>query len=169
MLTPETTEGSESKGPGVTDEARARIGTVTRTSVSEPISLRHIREYLAGTGGDPAEFSEHDEAGNRRPAPVLFFHSACRAVVAESELLDDGQYPFLGVEGVSGETLAGGSTYELLGPVYVGDTLRTTETLLSIDERVGRSGPLAITTTLTSFENQDGLEVARYRQVIIFR
>ncbi len=156
-------------GPVVSDLARSRIGTVTQTYVSEPVSLRHIREYLAGTGRDPSTFTELDESGEPRPAPPLFFHSACRPVVAERDLLEDGQYSFLGVEGLTGETLAGGNTYEILGPVYVGDVLSTTETLVSIDERVGRSGPMAITTTLTSYVNQHGDEVARYRQVIIFR
>jgi hypothetical protein len=158
-----------SSGPVVSDVARSRIGTVTQTYTSEPVSLRHIREYLAGTGGDPSNFTEFDESGAQRPAPPLFFHSACRPVVAESDLLTDGQYSFLGIEGVSGETLAGGNTFEILAPVYVGDVLRTTETLMSIDERVGRSGPMAITTTLTAYVNQHGDEVARYRQVIIFR
>ncbi|GGM64816.1 MaoC family dehydratase N-terminal domain-containing protein [Dactylosporangium sucinum] len=156
-------------GPEVSDLARSRIGTVTQTYVSEPVSLRHIREYLAGTGGDPDSFTEFDDNGDPRPAPPLFFHSACRPVVAERHLLADGQYPFLGVEGVTGETLAGGNTFEILAPVYVGDVLSTMETLVAIDERVGRSGPMAITTTLTTYVNQHGVEVARYRQVIIFR
>jgi hypothetical protein len=156
-------------GPIVSDLARSRIGTVTQTYISEPVSLRHIREYIAGTGGDPSGFTEFDESGEPRPAPPLFFHTACRPVVAESDLLEDGQYSFLGVEGITGETLAGGNTFEILAPVHVGDVLRTTETLVSIDERVGRSGRMAITTTLTNYVNQDGVEVARYRQVIVFR
>lgn len=156
-------------GPAVSARARSRVGTVTQTYVSEPVSLRHVREYLAGTNADPQNFTGFDESGAPSPTPPLFFHSACRPIVAENELLADGQYSFLGVEGVTGETLAGGNTFEIFAPVYVGDVLRTTETLVSIDERVGRSGPMVFTTTVTSYTNQDGSEVARYRQVIIFR
>ena len=156
-------------GPVVSNLARSRIGTVTQTYTSEPVSLRHVREYLAGTGADPRKFTGFDATGTPCPTPPLFFHSACRPIVAEGELLADGQYSFLGIEGVTGESLAGGNTFEILAPVFVGDVLHTTETLISIDERVGRSGPMAITTTLTSYTNQNDEEVARYRQVIIFR
>ncbi|HXA60224.1 MAG TPA: hypothetical protein VNW94_13785, partial [Streptosporangiaceae bacterium] len=78
-------------GPVVTDSARALIGTVTRRYVSEPVSLRHVREYIAGTGGDPADWTERDDSGQPREVPPLFFHAACRPVVAEKQLLPDGQ------------------------------------------------------------------------------
>lgn len=71
--------------------------------------------------------------------------------------------------GISGQTMAGGNKFEILGPVYVGDVLTTTERLVAIDERDGRSGPLVITTTETEYENQHGHLVARYRHTIIFR
>lgn len=158
-----------STGPGVSEQARALVGTVTRRYVSEPVSLRQVREYIAGTGGNPQSFTGFDGLGRPVPVPPLFFHAACRPIVAENDLLDDGQYPFLGVEGVTGESLAGGNTYEALAPVYVGDVLTSTEVLGSIDERVGRSGRLAITTTVTTYTNQHGSDVGRYRQVIVFK
>lgn len=154
--------------PSVSEAARARIGTVTARYTSEPISLRHVREYVAATGGDLSEWPATAPA-RHRPVPPLFFHAACRPVVAAADLEPDGQYPFLGVTGVTGETMAGGNTFEILGPVYVGDVLRTAERLVAIDERTGRSGPLVITTTETEYRNQDGALVARYRQAIIFR
>jgi hydroxyacyl-ACP dehydratase HTD2-like protein with hotdog domain len=156
-------------GPVVTAQAREQIGTITRRYVSEPLSLRHVREYVAGTGGDPTAWSERDDTGEYRQVPPLFFHAACRPVVAETQLLPDGQYTFLGVEGVSGETLAGGNKYELIAPVRIGDVLTATEVLVDIVERVGRSGPLAITTTETEYTNQHGELVSRYRQTIVFR
>jgi hydroxyacyl-ACP dehydratase HTD2-like protein with hotdog domain len=155
-------------GPAVSDAARTRVGTVTAEYTSEPISLRHVREYIAATGGDLLEWPTTAPA-RHRPVPPLFFHAACRPVAAEASLEPDGQYPFLGVTGVTGETMAGGNRFEILEPVYVGDVLRTTERLVAIDERAGRSGPLVITTTETEYRNQDGSLVARYRQTIIFR
>jgi 3-methylfumaryl-CoA hydratase len=147
----------------VDDSARDLVGAVTFTWTSEPVSLRQVREYVAAIGGRPEEW---DAA---RVAPPLFFHAACRPVVAEADLLDDGQYPFLGVPGVHGRTMAGGQSYEILGPVRVGDVLTVRERLLSLTEKQGRSGPLAFTETASEYTNGDGVLVARLRQTVIFR
>jgi hydroxyacyl-ACP dehydratase HTD2-like protein with hotdog domain len=156
-----------SDGPQVTPEALTLVGSVTNHYTSEPVSLRQIREYVAATGGDlgawPTTVSDY------AAAPPLFFHAACRPVVAEADLEADGQYPFLGVPGVTGRTMAGGHRYEVLAPVHVGDVLTATEQLVSIDERQGRSGPLVFTTTETTYVNQRDETVARYRQTIVFR
>jgi acyl dehydratase len=158
-----------SSGPTVSAAARDLIGTVTYSHVSEPISLRHIREYVAATGGDPADWPDTSTSGVPLAAPPLFFHAACRPVVSQAMLDEDGQYIFLGVTGVTGHTLAGGNKYEVIAPVYVGDVLTTSEKLLSIAEREGKSGKMVITTTETTYTNQRGELVGRYRHVIIFR
>jgi ribosomal protein S28E/S33 len=156
-------------GPAVTAAARKRIGTVTATHRSDPVSLRQIREYVAATGGRPDDVGAGDHLDERVCAPPLFFHSACRPVVAEDDLLPDGQYPFLGVEGVTGRTMAGGHKYEIFGPVRVGDVLTMTERLEDIVEKHGKSGPLVFVTTESSYHDQMGALVARYRQTVIFR
>lgn len=155
------------QGPVVTDAARSRIGTVTATYRSDPVSLRQIREYLAGTGGRPGDV---DEISSGEPvcAPPLFFHAACRPVVAEHDLLPDGQYSFLGVPGVSGRTMAGGHKYEVVAPVFVGDALTVTERLTDITEKRGSSGPLVFVTTEAEYHNQAGHLVGMYRQTVIF-
>jgi hydroxyacyl-ACP dehydratase HTD2-like protein with hotdog domain len=154
--------------PSASQAARQAIGTVTWRHVSEPLSLRQLREYLAGTGDDLAEWADQSVAGSR-PVPPLFFHAACRPVVAESDLREDGQYAFLAVPGVEGATMSGGMRFEILAPVYLGDVLTVEERLVSIEEKRGRSGPLVITTTLADYRNQSRVLVARYRQTIIFR
>src|ERR1700737_2365006 len=111
---------NSSTGPAVTDEARALIGSVTATYRSDPVSMRQIREYLAATGGRPELVGVDTPPGEPVCAPPLFFHAACRPVVAQDELLSDGQYSFLGVPGVSGRTMAGGRKYEVFGRVRVG-------------------------------------------------
>ncbi|MCU1415622.1 MAG: hypothetical protein JWN80_2962 [Microbacteriaceae bacterium] len=153
--------------PSVSDDARDVIGTVTYRHESEPLSLRQLREYVSGTGDDLALWADAAAAAIR-PVPPLFYHAACRPVVAESDLLEDGQYSFLGVRGVTGSTMSGGQRFEVLAPVYLGDVLSVEERLLSIDEKQGRSGPLVITTTEADYRNQRGELVARYRQTIIF-
>jgi acyl dehydratase len=158
-----------SRGPTVTAAARQLVGTVTAVRRSDPVSLRQVREYVAATGGRPQDWGDPTDPHAAVVVPPLFFHAACRSVVAEAELLDDGQYPTLGVEGVDGRTMAGGHTYEIVAPVRVGDVLTGRETLLSLEEKSGRSGPLVITTTETEYTNQEDVVVARYRQTIIFR
>ena len=155
------------RGPTVSEEARARVGTVTARYRSDPVSVRHIREYIAATGGRPERLDDVDDASIC--APPLFFHAACRPVVAEEDLLEDGQYSFLGVEGVTGRTMAGGHKYDVLGPVYPGDVLTATERLVGINEKQGRSGALAFVTTETTYRNQHDALIARYRQTVIFR
>ncbi|BBX66452.1 hypothetical protein MSAS_56260 [Mycobacterium saskatchewanense] len=154
-------------GPAVTDEARARVGTVTARYRSDPVSVRQIREYIAGTGGRPEELNDIND--DELVAPPLFFHAACRPVVAEGDLQPDGQYPFLGVQGVSGRTMAGGHKYEVLAPVRVGDVLTVTERLADIAEKSGKTGPLVFVTTQSEYHNQRDELVARYRQTVIFR
>jgi hydroxyacyl-ACP dehydratase HTD2-like protein with hotdog domain len=154
--------------PGVSAAARQAIGTVTWRHVSEPLSLRQLREYVVGTGDDLAEWAD-PAAATVTPVPPLFFHTACRPIVPEAELREDGQYAFLGVAGVEGNTMSGGMRFEVLAPVYLDDVLTVEERLESIAEKQGRSGPLVITTTLAEYRNQHAALVARYRQVILFR
>ena len=154
--------------PSASPEAYARVGDVTYRHVSEPISLRQVREYVVGTGDDLESWRD-PEAALTRPVPPLFFHAACRPVVAEHDLLPDGQYAFLGIEGVEGSTMSGGMTYEVMRPVHIGDVLTVEERLVSIDEKAGRSGLLVITTTLGEYRNQRDELVATFRQTIIFR
>jgi hydroxyacyl-ACP dehydratase HTD2-like protein with hotdog domain len=144
------------------------VGTVTYVHTSEPLSLRQLREYVAGTGDDLTAWADAERA-ERMPVPPLFFHAACRPIVAESDLLPDGQYSFLGVDGVSGATMSGGQRFEVLAPVYLNDVLSVEERLESIVEKDGRSGHLVFTTTLSEYRNQRNELVARYRQTIVFR
>src|SRR5258705_13981608 len=143
-----------STGPTVTDDARALVGSVTTTYRSDPVSIRQIREYVAATGGRPELVGVDARPDEPVCAPPLFFHAACRPVVAEDDLEPDGQYPFLGVEGVTGRTMAGGHKYEIFGPVRVGDVLTMTETLEDIAEKQGRSGLLVFVTTESSYHDQ---------------
>jgi len=64
------------------------------------------------------------------------------------------------------ETGEGGKTLDL---VRVGDVLTVTERLTDIVEKAGRTGPLVFVTTDSTYHNQLGTLVGRYRQTIIFR
>jgi acyl dehydratase len=160
-------------GPQISDEARGRVGHVTSLRSFEPVSLRHVREYLAATGEwNPLH---HDEEAARRSrhgqivAPVFLFQTVCREIIPESELMADGQHASLGVEGVSGSAVFAGQEVELGVAVHVGDVISMEEKLIGIEEKVGRSGPLAIVTTEETYTNQAGSMIARTVTTRIFR
>ena len=108
----------------VTEAARRKIGCETSVKTFEPVSLRHIKEYLAGTGDwNPLHWDETAAEQSRHGgliAPALFFQAVCRELVPESTLLEDGQHPNLGVDGVTGRTVLAGQEVELGVPVRVG-------------------------------------------------
>ncbi len=160
-------------GPHVSDAARARIGQETLRKTFEPVSLRHIKEYLAGTGDwNELHWDDGAAAASRHQtiiAPALMFQAVCREVVPESTLLGDGQHPNLGVEGVTGRTVLAGQEIELGEPVHVGDVITLRERLLSIDEKQGRSGPLVVVTTEETYTNQRDAVIARTVTTRIFR
>jgi acyl dehydratase len=157
-------------GPVISQGARALVGKVVREFVTDPISLRQIREYLAGTG-DPTDVlpsGDDADAISEVIAPPLFFVSASRLVVDADTLLEDGQYPFLGV-GVTGRSVVSGSTAEFLAPIRVGDVLYGEERLVGITEKSGRSGPLVFVETKTTYRNQHQQPVASYSMTVVFR
>lgn len=158
-------------GPTISDGARAMVGQTVREFVSDPISLHHIREYLVGSGVS----AEHLPAGDDEVgiaelvAPPLFFFSACRRVVSESDLLEDGQHSSLGVPGVTGLSVMAGTAAEIIAAIHVGDVLRAEERLVGLTEKVGRTGPLVFTETKTTYRNQHGEHVASYSMTVVFR
>ena len=121
----------------VSDDARARVGTVLERRTGDPVSVRHLREYLIGTD-DRESFYDLD-AGGPIITPPLFFFAAMREVVYESELYEDGQHKTTGVDGITGRTLEGGTAYKLHHPLHVGDVLTVEKKLASIEEKIGRA------------------------------
>ena len=158
-------------GPNVSGNPADMIGQVIREFVSDPVSLHHIREYLVGVGASTAHFPRGDDAAAIATviAPPLFFLSACRQVVGEDELGEDGQHLSLGVPGIEGRSVVGGSTTEFLGEVRVGDVLFAEERIADVKERQGKSGPLVFVETETSYRNQRDEPVAIYRMTVVFR
>lgn len=160
-------------GPVVSESARLKIGCETSVTTFEPVSLRHIKEYLAGTDDwNPLHWDETVAGQSRHGAviaPALFFQAVCRELVPESALLEDGQHPNLGVDGVTGRTVMAGQEIELGIPVRVGDVLTLREKLLSIAEKEGSSGHLVVVTTEERYTNQRRELIARTVTTRIFR
>jgi hydroxyacyl-ACP dehydratase HTD2-like protein with hotdog domain len=151
----------------ISDAARAKVGKVLERATGDPVSLRHLREYLIGT--DDRELFYGLSTTGPIMTPPLFFFAAMREVVYESDLHEDGQHKTTGVEGITGRTLEGGTAYKLHHPLFVGDVLTMEKTLSSIEEKHGRSGPMAVVITDSTYTNQRGELVAELSHTIIFR
>jgi len=164
-------ESRSRAGPTIAPGVEALIGTVTREFTSDPVSLRHIREYVAGTGASTADLPRGDdaEAIARLVAPPLFFLSACRPVVAEDELLEDGQHTWVGVPGVDGRSAVAGTRARFLGAVRVGDVIHATQRLVAVTPREGRSGPIVFVEVETEYRNQRDEPVATHGITFAFR
>jgi 3-methylfumaryl-CoA hydratase len=158
-------------GPTVAPGVEELVGTVTREFTSDPVSLRHIREYLVGIGASTAHLPRGDDTEGIAAvvAPPLFFLSACRPVVGEDELLEDGQHGWVGVPGIEGRSAVAGTRARFLGEVRVGDVLRATQRLVAVNRREGRSGPLVFVEVETEYQNQRGALVARHSNIFVFR
>jgi acyl dehydratase len=156
------------EAPVITDEARSLIGTVIEREQSLPISAHHLRQYLVGTNDrNPAYFQA--ASGEGSVTPPLFLLAALRRLVYRDELADDGQHRALSVGGITGRTIEGGTDFTLHAPVFVGDVLQMERTLVSLDEKVGRSGAMVFMVTHSEFQNQQGALVAELDHTIIFR
>lgn len=158
----------------ITDEARAMIGVVTRRQRGE-VSLMEAQRWAAAVGDrNPIYF---DDAAARAVGyrgivtPPLFLPHALHGVVDLSHLRADG-IPV--VQGVSvplkvSRTLFGGEELEFFLPVYPGDTIEAETRVVAIEEKEGSKGPFVLTTTETTYTNQDGDVVAKGRTFGIAR
>jgi hydroxyacyl-ACP dehydratase HTD2-like protein with hotdog domain len=156
-------------GPVVTDTARQLVGTVIERSISDPISAHHLRQYLTGTNDRNPAYRLDTADGERALTPPLFFMAALRDIVYRSDLGADGQHLSLGIGGISGRTVEGGTDFELHLPVRIGDVITLERRLQSVDEKSGRNGPLVVVVTASNFTNQLGEVVAELRHTLIFR
>jgi acyl dehydratase len=158
--------------PYVSEEAWDFVGRES-VRVSDPVSMRHLKEYLAGADDWNPLYCDDDFARRTHyggiVAPPLFFLVASRRVVPMSRLLEDGQYDDLMVPGVHGVSVLAGWDIELGKSIRIGDVITVREKILSIDEKQGRTGKLVIVKKESTHTNQRGEHVARDVQTIIYR
>jgi acyl dehydratase len=158
----------------ITDEARAMIGTVTRTRTGT-VSLIEAQRWAAAVGDrNPIYF---DDAAARNAGyrgivtPPLFLPHALHGVVDLARLRVDG---IPDVKGVSiplkaSRSMFGGEEFEAILPVYPGDTISAVSRIVAIEDKEGSRGPFVLTTTETVYTNQDGAVVAKNRSFGIVR
>lgn len=158
----------------VTDEARAMIGTVTRRQRGV-VSLLDAQRWAAAVGDrNPIYFEEEAArtAGYRGiVTPPLFLPHALHGVVDLARLRVDG-IPVVKGSSVPlkvSRTMFGGEELEFFLPVYPGDVIDAETRVAAIEEKDGSKGPFVLTTTETTYTNQDGDVVAKGRTFGIAR
>ncbi len=159
--------------PYMTEEAKLSLGR-EEVDVSDPVSLRQIKEYVAATDdwGNP-HYTDPGLAAQTAygeiVAPPLFYEAPLRRVVPESRLQEDGQYDDLAVPGIYGRSMAGGTEVEVFRLVRVGDVITKRAKVIEIQEKEGRTGRLIFQTTESRFTNQDEDLLAIEKRTLIFR
>jgi hypothetical protein len=152
---------AQSEASVITDQMRAEIG-----KESEPVTFEidktACRMFARAVGyTDPVYFDEDAAraAGHRGiPAPVGFLG---HPVYDPNKPQRIGGY-FRGDSRFK-RILNGGTDVEYRDEVCAGDVLTATAKLVDLSEREGRLGPMLITTTETTYRNQDGKVVAIMR------
>ncbi|NWJ45988.1 MAG: MaoC family dehydratase N-terminal domain-containing protein [Chloroflexi bacterium] len=145
---------------------RELIGKVLSTYTFE-IEKGKIREFVSAIG-DPNPIYRSEEAAHAAGYPAIPVPPTFPTVVNiwgnnEGFSIPDA----LGVP--SPRLLHGEEDYTYLAPVYAGDTITSTITLKSVEEKQGNTGKLEIILFEVVHTNQRGEEVLHGHQVVVAR
>ncbi len=150
----------------ITDKMRAAIGRQSEP-VTYEVDRTACRMFARAVGyTHPTYFDEEAAraAGYRDiPAPPGFLG---HPVVVPGRPAGPGYVSFR-FDTPLKRILNGGTDIEYLADVCAGDVLTATTRLADIKEREGSMGPMLITTTETTFRNQEGKAVAVQRGTLI--
>jgi acyl dehydratase len=161
----------------VPDETRALIGQRLANPISRYLSLEEGQRFAyAADDLNPIYFDEAaaKAAGYRACViPPTFLGWAIGGFGPLTALRPDGLYGAgsdarritLNVK----RSMAGGDEWDILAPVYGGDTITAETRLKSLEEKEGGSGPFVLQVTETTYTNQHGEVVARARSSGIAR
>lgn len=157
----------------LTDEALAQVGSSSRERIGL-VTANDISKFCSGileTG------REHfDDAAARAlgyaaiVAPPTFAYATTRPSPPRSEYLADGQYGFVAPPGLQHlQTMLGGQAWTFHRDAVVGDVLEEHRTVLSMDEREGKTGPMAIVRSEQAFRTSLGEPVETLVSTLILR
>lgn len=143
----------------ITDEMRAQIGKESEPTTLE-IDKTSVRMFARAVGyTDPVYYDEGaaKAAGYRSlPAPPGYLGTPIYDPNRRSGRVQQQLEPSRPLKRV----LNGGTDVEYLADICAGDILTSASAVASIEERQGRLGEMLITTTKTTYRNQDGEVVA---------
>ena len=127
-------------GAGPLEALRAAVGWTAEERV-DVVERRHLRDYRRAIGAD--------EHGTDVPATI----TACFLTEPPTmpEALAYGQ-----------GWINGGDRFEVHRPLRLGDEVTSQLTFTGVDEKKGRTGPLALLTFVTEFRLPDGTLAVRH-------
>ena len=155
-------------------ESLARIGDVLSGPVTVTIDRREAQRYAYAVGDEnPVYFNEDAAraAGYRTLSiPPTFVAHALVPPRSAEDMRTDGLYrDGTGVRLEVTRMMFGGEEWDFLEPVCVGDEITGTARLAALDQKEGSKGPFVRQVRETTYVNQDGITVARARQIGIAR
>lgn len=141
-----------------------------------PVTAVEIAKFAYAVGIDNPIHLDHDAAvaaGHPTVVAPLGFHLVIRHAVPNltplAELAADGGGDDLTPPSTAHRRMAGESTTEFVAPIHAGDVITLTKRVADIEEKAGRSGPLAFVGYALEFRNQEDLAVINERYVRILR
>jgi len=145
----------------ITDEMRAEIGKES-DPVTFEVDKTACRMFARAVGyTDPVFFDEDHARAQGHRSILAPFGFLGHPVYDPNKPQRLGGY--FRTDSRFKRILNGGTDVEYFDTVCAGDPLTATPKLVDLSERQGRLGPMLITTTETTYRNQDGKVVAVMR------
>ncbi|MDJ0788627.1 MAG: MaoC family dehydratase N-terminal domain-containing protein [Myxococcota bacterium] len=156
----------------ITDEMRAVIGQESPPWTHE-VTTTSVRAFARGVGYTDVVYFDEDEAkkaGYRSlPAPPTYLGTPIFIPGQSNDTFSGPNHGGPRVKHGLPGLLDGGTETEYRGQICAGDRLTVVSKLAALDVRESKSlGKMLITTTETSYTNQDGEVVALQRSQAIF-
>jgi len=149
----------------ITDEMRAAIGQESEPATVE-VDKTAVRMFARAVGYTDLIYYDEDYARSKGyrslPAPMGFLgHPIFRPdTPSRPAYVMSFKSPYKRV-------LNGGTDIEYYEPICAGDVLTSTSKIADISERSASIGPMLLITGETTYKNQQGRVVARFRGTLI--
>jgi len=149
----------------ITDEMRAVIGKEIET-VTVEVDKTAIRMFARAVGHTDLIYYDEEYAKSKGyrslPCPMGFVGQPIYR--PDKPLRPSTVMPF---QSPFKRVLNGGTDFEYYEPVCAGDVLTATSKIADIVERAGGTGPMLFVTNETTYKNQQGQAVAKFRGTLI--
>jgi len=157
------------------DSAHEWVGRSV-TYDSYPVTAMDIKKYCIAVGIEDPVHLDRDAAvaaGHPHVVAPAGYHMAIRHTVPNliplMDLFPDGGGPDLTPPSRASRRMAGESSMSFHSDIHAGDVITVTKTIASLEEKVGRAGPLAFVTYDLDYRDADGRSVVTETYVRILR
>ena len=152
----------------ITDEMRAAIGQESEPTTIE-VDKTAVRMFARAVGYTDLIYYDEDYAKSKGyrslPVPMGFLGNPGNAIFRPDKPPRPAYImPF---ESPYRRILNGGTDIEYYEPICAGDILTSTAKIADISERTANIGPMLLITGETTYKNQEGKVVARFRGTLI--